>query len=89
MTLPPTARRLLPGLIVAVLILLVAGCVPGGPTGSPGAPTPTPTPHPPLTPAPLGADPVSLFAWLFTPLFQAMLIILIAVYQFLENMRIH
>lgn len=88
MTLPPTARRLLPGLIVAVLILLVAGCVPGGPTGSPGVPTPTPTPHPPLTPAPLGADPVSLFAWLFTPLFQAMLIILIAVYQFLENIGI-
>jgi YidC/Oxa1 family membrane protein insertase len=46
---------------------------------------PSATPHPPLTPAPPGADPVSLLAWLFTPIFQVMFIILIAVYQFLEN----
>ena len=88
MTLSPTIRRMLPALTIALLVLLVAACVPGAPGGSPGAPTPTPTPAPPLTPAPLGADPVSLFAWLFTPLFQVMLIILIAVYQFLENLGV-
>ena len=88
MTLSPTIRRILPVVTIALLVLLVAACVPGAPGGSPGAPTPTPTPAPPLTPAPLGADPVSLFAWLFTPLFQVMLIILIAVYQFLENLTI-
>ncbi len=88
MTLSPTIRRILPALTIALLVLLVAACVPGAPGGSPGAPTPTPTPAPPLTPAPLNADPVSLFAWLFTPLFQVMLIILIAVYQFLENLSV-
>ncbi|MEJ7696747.1 MAG: YidC/Oxa1 family membrane protein insertase [Candidatus Limnocylindrales bacterium] len=35
-----------------------------------------------------GADPVSLAAWLFTPIFQTMFIILIAVYQFLENVGV-
>jgi YidC/Oxa1 family membrane protein insertase len=82
-TLPETARRLLPGLAVAVLILIVAGCVPGGTPGDPAA-----TVQPPLTPAPPGADPVSLMAWLFTPIFQAMFVVMIAVYQFLENLAV-
>jgi YidC/Oxa1 family membrane protein insertase len=47
---------------------------------------PSATPHPPLTPATPGADPLSLLAWLFTPIFQVMFIIMIAVYQFLENL---
>lgn len=79
-------RRLVPLGGFVVVVLLVAACVPGTTPGLPGA-SPSPPP-PPLTPAPLGADPVSLFAWLFTPLFQAMLIILIAVYQFLENLSV-
>jgi YidC/Oxa1 family membrane protein insertase len=85
-TLPETARRLLPALVVAVLILIVAGCVPGGTPGAPG--DPAASVQPPLTPAPPGADPVSLLAWLFTPIFQAMFVVMIAVYQFLENLAV-
>jgi YidC/Oxa1 family membrane protein insertase len=85
----PTLRRLLPAILIGVMVLLVAACLPGsGGGGSPGVPTPTPTPHPPLVPASPGADPVSLFAWLFTPIFQVMFIIMIAVYQFLENIGV-
>jgi YidC/Oxa1 family membrane protein insertase len=85
----PTLRRLLPAILIGAMVLLVAACLPGtGGGGSPGVPTPTPTPHPPLVPASPGADPVSLFAWLFTPIFQVMFIIMIAVYQFLENLGV-
>jgi YidC/Oxa1 family membrane protein insertase len=76
---------MLPALAIALLIPLVAACIPGAP-GAPGA-SPTPPP-PPLTPAQPGADPVSLLAWLFTPIFQAMFIVLIAVYVFLENLSV-
>lgn len=86
MTLSPTVRRLGPALSIAVVVaIVVAACVPGAP-GVPGQPTPTPMP--PLSPAQPGADPVSLLAWLFTPIFQAMFIVLIAVYQFLENLGV-
>jgi YidC/Oxa1 family membrane protein insertase len=81
-------RRFVPALLLLAIILVVAACAPAGSGGSPGAPTPTLTPHPPLTPASPGADPVSLLAWLFTPIFQVMFIILIAVYQFLENLGV-
>jgi YidC/Oxa1 family membrane protein insertase len=86
-TLSPTLRRIGPALLVAIVIaVLVSACVPGAaPTGSGGVAI-TPTPHPPLEPAQPGVDPVSTIAWLFTPIFQAMFIILIAVYQFLENL---
>jgi YidC/Oxa1 family membrane protein insertase len=77
----PAVRRMLPGLLLFAIIPLVAACVPGAP-GAGGA---SPTPHPPLTPASPGADPVSLLAWLFTPIFQAMFIILCAVYEFLYS----
>ena len=83
MTLSPAVRRMLPALAIAVIIPLVVACVPGVP-GGPGA-SPTP-PAPPLTPAPPGADPVSLLAWLFTPIFQAMFIVMVAVYEFLYNL---
>ena len=46
---------------------------------------PSPSYAPPLEPA-TPQDPLSLIAWIFTPLFQVMLIILLAVYQFLENL---
>jgi YidC/Oxa1 family membrane protein insertase len=85
--LDPTLRRMLPALLIAAIVLVVAACLPGG-GGSGGAPTPTHTPVPPLHPASPGADPVSLFAWLFTPIFQVMLIILLAVYQFLEDLGV-
>jgi len=88
LTTGPALRRLLPALLVPALLLIVAACVPGGGGGSPGAPTPSATPHPPLTPAAPGADPVSLLAWLFTPIFQILFIILAAAYQFLENIGV-
>jgi YidC/Oxa1 family membrane protein insertase len=84
-TLSPALRRMLPALLIAVVIPIVAACIPGA-TGGPGS-SPTP-PAPPLTPAPPGADPVSLLAWLFTPIFQAMFIIMIAVYSFLESLAV-
>jgi YidC/Oxa1 family membrane protein insertase len=87
-TIGRSIRRVLPALLILAIILVVAACAPAGPGGSPGAPTPTHTPIPPLTPAAPGADPVSLFAWLFTPIFQVMFVILIAVYQFLENLGV-
>ncbi len=87
MTLPAYVRRYLPVLILLAVALVVAACVPGSGDGS-AVPTPTPTPPPPLTPASPGVDPVSLLAWLFTPIFQTMLIILIAVYQFLKDLGV-
>ena len=87
LTLDSTFRRILPAVLIAAIVLVVAACLPGSGGGS-GAPTPTPTPMPPLHPASPGADPVSLFAWLFTPIFQVMLIILLAAYQFLEDLGV-
>jgi YidC/Oxa1 family membrane protein insertase len=86
-TLPPTLRRIGPALLIAIgIAIVVAACVPGAtPTGSDGLPI-TPTPHPPLTPAQPGADPVSLLAWLFNPIFQVLFIILIAIYNFLHGL---
>jgi YidC/Oxa1 family membrane protein insertase len=83
MTLSPAVRRMLPALLIALVIPIVAACIPGA-TGGPGS-SPTP-PAPPLTPATPGADPVSLLAWLFTPIFQAMFIVMVAVYEFLYNL---
>ena len=69
--------------LLALVVLVVAACaVPGGP-GASGSPLPSATPHPPLTPAQPGADPISLLAWLFSPIFQAMFIVLVGVYDFL------
>jgi YidC/Oxa1 family membrane protein insertase len=84
-TLSPALRRMLPALVIAAIIPLVVACIPGAP-GAPGS-SPTPPP-PPLTPAQPGADPVSLLSWLFTPIFQAMFVVLIAVYVFLENLGV-
>ncbi len=88
MTLSPTLRRIGPALLVlTILAILVAACVPGATsTGSNGLPV-SPTPHPPLTPA-QPTDLFNLFAWVFTPIFQVAFIILIAVYQFLENVAV-
>src|SRR6476620_1440193 len=81
-------RRSAPLLAVVVVALVVAACAPGsGPVGSGGV-APSATPHPPLTPAQPGADPVSLLSWLFTPIFQVMFIIMVAVYVFLEGLGV-
>jgi YidC/Oxa1 family membrane protein insertase len=86
-TLPRLTRERV-GLIVflVVVILVVAACAAPGSSGVPGAsgsPHPSPTPQPPLTPAQPGADPLSFLAWVFTPIFQVMFIILVAVYDVL------
>jgi YidC/Oxa1 family membrane protein insertase len=88
-TLSPTLRRIGPALLIAVVIaLVVAACIPGATPSGSGGVAPSPTPQPPLAPAEPGADPLSLLAWLFTPIFQVMFIILIAVYQVLENIGV-
>lgn len=70
-------------LLMAVVAIVLAACV-GAPAASPGAsgspgasPAATPLPTP-LRPATLGADPFSLLAFAFTPIFQALFIVLIA-----------
>jgi YidC/Oxa1 family membrane protein insertase len=84
-TLSPAVRRMLPALLIALIIPIVVACIPGAP-GAPGA-SPTP-PAPPLEPAQPGADPVSLLAWLFTPIFQAMFMIMVAVYDALRGLGV-
>ena len=78
--------RVAPILLLVLIALVLAACA--APTGSPGAsgaPAASPTPHPPLKPAVPGADPISLLAWAFTPIFQVMFIVLVATYDFLHN----
>ena len=78
MSLPrPRRELLLPLLLFVAVALLVAACSPSGivPGGSGGAATSAP--HPPLTPAQPGADPVSLLAWVFNPIFQVLYIFLV------------
>jgi YidC/Oxa1 family membrane protein insertase len=72
--------------VLVLVVLAVAACaspttLPGS-SGAAGSPAPSATPHPPLTPAQPG-DPISTLAWLFTPIFQTMFIVLVAVYDFL------
>jgi YidC/Oxa1 family membrane protein insertase len=74
--------------LLVVIVLIVAACAaPGGP-GASGSPHPSPTPHPPLEPAQPGADPISFLAWLFTPIFKAMFIVLVGVYDFLRGLGV-
>jgi len=56
--------------LLALLMLFTVAC---GGQGVPGESV-APTPHPPLMPAPPGADPFSLLAWLFTPIFQVLFV---------------
>jgi len=86
-TLSPTLRQIGPALLLLIVIaVVIAACVPGAAPAGSGA-VPSASIHPPLEPA-KPTDPLSLFAWIFTPLFQVMLIILLAVYQFLENLGV-
>jgi YidC/Oxa1 family membrane protein insertase len=67
---------------LALIVIVVAACAaPGGSPGASGVPAPSATPHLPLTPAQPGADPISFLAWIFTPIFQAMFIVLVAFYD--------
>ncbi len=86
---PSRLRRLPWGqlLLLALLAVVVAACATAAP-GASGSPAPTATPQPPLTPAQPGADPISFLAWLFNPIFQLMLIILVGVYSFLWSLGV-
>jgi YidC/Oxa1 family membrane protein insertase len=82
----PWGRIALVVLLILVVLVVVACAAPS--TVTPGAsgaatPHPTPTAAPPLVPASPGADPISFLAWIFTPIFKAMFIILVAVYDLL------
>jgi YidC/Oxa1 family membrane protein insertase len=78
--------RLAPILLLMGLALLVAACAPGAAPGASGA-SPTFS-QAPLTPAPAGANPISLLAWLFTPIFQALFISLVALDRLTGNMLV-
>ena len=84
MTLPRLRRDqlLLLGLL-ALVVLVAAACSPAPDIvpGASGSPATTASPPPPLTPASPGADPVSLLAWVFTPIFQALFIVLVGIYN--------
>ena len=68
--------RLAPILFLVGIALVVAACVPGSnlASGPNGSPIPS---QAPLTPASPGANPIDLLAWLFTPIFQALFIVLV------------
>jgi YidC/Oxa1 family membrane protein insertase len=81
--------RVVPVLLLVTVALVLAACAgTEAPGGSGSGLSPSPSVHPPLTPAPAGADPISFLAFIFTPIFQAMFIILVAVYVFLENLGV-
>jgi YidC/Oxa1 family membrane protein insertase len=74
----PRRELLLPLLLLVGLALVVAACTSTGivPAGSGGVAA-TAAPKPPLTPAQPGADPISLLAWVFNPIFQLLYILLV------------
>jgi YidC/Oxa1 family membrane protein insertase len=83
-TFPRLTRARVGQLLFLVLVVLVVAACAAAPGGSPGASgaVPSPTHAPPLEPAQPGADPISLLAWAFTPIFKAMFIVLVGVYDF-------
>jgi YidC/Oxa1 family membrane protein insertase len=88
----PATRRALALLgLVALVIVVVAACVPA-PTasGSPGASVITPTPAAaiPLEPAQPGSNPISLMAWLFTPIFWLLFNVLVILDKLTGNIAI-
>ncbi len=92
---PDTTRallaRLLPLALLIGIVLVVAACVPGAgvPTiGPDGSIPPTPSPPPPMEPAQPGANPISLLAWLFTPIFWLLFNVLVAIDTVTGNIAI-
>jgi YidC/Oxa1 family membrane protein insertase len=73
--------RLAPILFLVALAMVVAACVPGVTTpGASGGASPSYS-QAPLTPAVPGANPIDLLAWLFTPIFQTLFIVLVLLDQ--------
>ena len=58
--------------LLSLVALIAVAC--GGGDGVAATASPSPTPYPPLVPSSPGADPLSLIAWLFTPVFQALFV---------------
>lgn len=90
---PAWRRRLVAVGLLAILAIVLAACVGGGAQASlaPGqtaAPTVAPTPQPALTPAPLNPDPFSVLAWVYTPVFQALLLLLVGLYKVIGDIGI-
>jgi YidC/Oxa1 family membrane protein insertase len=84
-----TLQRWLPFVaLIALAMIVLASCA--GPAASPGASGAPPiTPEPtPLVPAQPGADPLSLLAWLFTPIFQGLFILLTGLYVLIGDIAI-
>jgi YidC/Oxa1 family membrane protein insertase len=79
----PIAQSAAPGSSVAPVASLAPGTTPA-PTSAPSV-TPAPTPLI-VSPAPLKADPVSLLAWLFNPIFQLFLIMLVGIHGVIGDM---
>ncbi len=92
MTLRNRIARLAPLLAIGFVALLVAACGPGSegslPPGVTAVPTATPPAGIPLTVAPLQADPFSVLAWLFTPIFQIFFITLVLLDRATGNIAI-
>ena len=81
--------RLAPVLFLVALALIVAACVPGAGTTAGGSAAPTPSPSEgPLLPASPGANPMDLMAWLFTPIFQVLFILLVVLDKVTGNIVI-
>lgn len=74
--------------LLVLVVLALAACAVPGTEGASGSIPPSATPHPPLQPAEPGADPISFLAWVFTPIFKVMLIILVGVYDFLTKLGV-
>lgn len=94
MKFPVPSARWRPILLLAVVAVVAAACAGAVATLAPGATPTTPpiTPTPPagiaLNPAPLQADPFSVLAWLFTPIFQAFFITLVLLNQLTGNIAV-
>ena len=95
MTLPTRLTRLGPATLLFLLVLIVAACVPSVAQSLPPGVTPSPSPVPtlipaavPLAPAVLHADPFSLLAWLFTPIFQFFFIVLVVLNRATGNIAV-
>ena len=71
--------------LLAIVVVALAACAPNGPNAPGASGSPAPTVHaPPLQPAQPGQNPIDLLAWLFTPIFKAMFIVLVGVYDALR-----
>jgi YidC/Oxa1 family membrane protein insertase len=78
--------RLAPIVLIVGVALLVAACIPGAGGDASGA-SPSPS-QAPLQPASPTGNPLDLLAWLFTPIFQSLFIVLVFLEQLTHNVVI-